>query len=151
MWVAEWNEAVFTGESRICLQQHVGRIRVWIHRGERRLNNCVIHHHTGPALGIMAWGGIGYHSRTPLVRVAGVISVPNQSVQRHTDEVAISAIAIRNKIESNVKSGDTLLNSSHTENRKRKDRDLSESDENGYVQIMNIVVKRPWMLYLYYK
>ncbi|GFV92870.1 transposable element Tcb1 transposase [Trichonephila clavipes] len=25
-----------------------------------------MHRHTGPALGIMVWGGIGYHSRTPL-------------------------------------------------------------------------------------
>ncbi|GFW29686.1 transposable element Tc1 transposase [Trichonephila clavipes] len=29
MWAAEWNEVVFTDESRICLQQHDGRIRVW--------------------------------------------------------------------------------------------------------------------------
>ncbi|GFS71694.1 transposable element Tcb1 transposase [Trichonephila clavipes] len=33
MWVAEWNEVVFTDESRICLQHHDGRIRVWRHRG----------------------------------------------------------------------------------------------------------------------
>ncbi|GFT91982.1 transposable element Tcb1 transposase [Trichonephila clavipes] len=29
MWVAEWNEVVFTDESRICLQHHDGQIRVW--------------------------------------------------------------------------------------------------------------------------
>ncbi|GFY15250.1 transposable element Tcb1 transposase [Trichonephila clavipes] len=29
MWVAEWNEVIFTDESRICLQHHDGRIRVW--------------------------------------------------------------------------------------------------------------------------
>ncbi|GFX36353.1 transposable element Tcb1 transposase [Trichonephila clavipes] len=28
MWVVEWNEVVFTDESRICLQHHDGRIRV---------------------------------------------------------------------------------------------------------------------------
>ncbi|GFU60047.1 transposable element Tcb1 transposase [Trichonephila clavipes] len=28
MWVAEWNEVVFTDESRICLQHHDGRIRI---------------------------------------------------------------------------------------------------------------------------
>ncbi|GFT81969.1 transposable element Tcb1 transposase [Trichonephila clavipes] len=71
MWAAERNEVVFTDESRICLQHHDGRIRVWRHRGERMLNSCVMHHHTGPAPGIMVWGGIGYHSRTPLVRIAG--------------------------------------------------------------------------------
>ncbi|GFX17864.1 transposable element Tcb1 transposase [Trichonephila clavipes] len=31
MWEAEWNENVFTDESRICLQHHDGRIRVWRH------------------------------------------------------------------------------------------------------------------------
>ncbi|GFV51467.1 transposable element Tcb1 transposase [Trichonephila clavipes] len=39
MWVAEWNEVVFTDESRICLQPHDGRIRVWRHRAERMLNS----------------------------------------------------------------------------------------------------------------
>ncbi|GFX34712.1 transposable element Tcb1 transposase [Trichonephila clavipes] len=53
MWVEEWNEVVFTDESRICLQHHDGRIRVWRHRGERMLNSCVMHHRTGPAPGVM--------------------------------------------------------------------------------------------------
>ncbi|GFX64686.1 transposable element Tcb1 transposase [Trichonephila clavipes] len=34
MWAAKWNEVVFTDESRICLQHHDGRIRVWRHRRE---------------------------------------------------------------------------------------------------------------------
>ncbi|GFX95369.1 transposable element Tcb1 transposase [Trichonephila clavipes] len=74
MWVAEWNEVVLTDESRICLQHHDGRIRVWRHCVERMLNSCVMHHHTGSAPGIMVWGGIGYHSRTPLVRIAGTLN-----------------------------------------------------------------------------
>ncbi|GFX21503.1 transposable element Tcb1 transposase [Trichonephila clavipes] len=53
MWAAEWNEVVFTDESRICLQHHDGRIRVWRHRRGRMLNSCFMHRHTGPALGIM--------------------------------------------------------------------------------------------------
>ncbi|GFU96330.1 transposable element Tcb1 transposase [Trichonephila clavipes] len=53
MWAAEWNEVVFTDESRICLQYREGRIRVSKHRGERMLNSCIMHHHTGPAPGIM--------------------------------------------------------------------------------------------------
>ncbi|GFW77881.1 transposable element Tcb1 transposase [Trichonephila clavipes] len=71
---AESNEVDFTDESRICLQHHDGRIRVWRRRGERMLNSCIMHRHTGPAPGIMAWGGIGYHSRTPLVRIAGTLN-----------------------------------------------------------------------------
>ncbi|GFT79799.1 transposable element Tcb1 transposase [Trichonephila clavipes] len=50
MWEAEWNEVVFTDESRICLQHHDGRIRVWRHRGERMLNSCIMHRHTGLVL-----------------------------------------------------------------------------------------------------
>ncbi|GFU45949.1 transposable element Tcb1 transposase [Trichonephila clavipes] len=71
MWVAEWNEVVLTDESRICLQHHDGWIRVWKHRGERMLSSCVMHRHTGPAPGIMVWGGIGYHYRTLIVRITG--------------------------------------------------------------------------------
>ncbi|GFT85330.1 transposable element Tcb1 transposase [Trichonephila clavipes] len=82
MWVAEWNEIVFTDESRICLQHHDGGIRVWRHRGERMLNSCVMHRHTGPAPSIMVWGDIGYHSRTPLVRMAGTLNS-----QRYISEV----------------------------------------------------------------
>ncbi|GFV87202.1 transposable element Tcb1 transposase [Trichonephila clavipes] len=73
MWVAEWNEVVVTDESRICLQHHDGRIRVWRHRGESMLNSCVMHRHNGPTSGIMVWGGIGYHSHTPLVRIVGTL------------------------------------------------------------------------------
>ncbi|GFV73517.1 transposable element Tcb1 transposase [Trichonephila clavipes] len=82
MWVAAWNEVVFTDESRICLQHHDGRIQVWRHRGERMLNSCVMHRHAGPAPGIMEWGGIGYHSRALLVRIAGTLNS-----QRYISEV----------------------------------------------------------------
>ncbi|GFU39107.1 transposable element Tcb1 transposase [Trichonephila clavipes] len=74
MWVAEGNEVVYTDESRICLQHHDGRIRVLRHGGERMLNSCVMHHHTGPTPDIMEWGGIGYHFRTLLVRIAGTLN-----------------------------------------------------------------------------
>ncbi|GFT34553.1 transposable element Tcb1 transposase [Trichonephila clavipes] len=87
MWVAVWNEVVFTDESRTRLQHHNGRIRVCRHRGERRLNSCVMHGHTGPALNIMVCRGIGYHSRTPLVRVAGTLNS-----QRYISEVLDSVV-----------------------------------------------------------
>ncbi|GFU61887.1 transposable element Tcb1 transposase [Trichonephila clavipes] len=74
MWAAKWNEVVFTDESRISLQHHDVRIRVWRHCGERMLNSCVMHNPTGPAPGIMVWCGIGYHSRTPLECIAGTLN-----------------------------------------------------------------------------
>ncbi|GFV07797.1 transposable element Tcb1 transposase [Trichonephila clavipes] len=33
-----------------------------------------MYHHTGPAPGIMVWGGIGFHCRTPLVRTVGTLN-----------------------------------------------------------------------------
>ncbi|GFW55244.1 uncharacterized protein TNCV_116301 [Trichonephila clavipes] len=33
-----------------------------------------MHLHTGPAPGIMVWSGIGYYSRSPLVRIAGTLN-----------------------------------------------------------------------------
>ncbi|KFM71332.1 Transposable element Tc3 transposase, partial [Stegodyphus mimosarum] len=82
MCTAEWNEIFFTDKSRFCLQHHDDRIRVWRHRGERMLNSCVMPRHTGHAPGIMVWGGIGYHSRTPLVCIAGTLNS-----QRYISEV----------------------------------------------------------------
>ncbi|GFW61702.1 transposable element Tcb1 transposase [Trichonephila clavipes] len=70
IWTPEWNGV--TDESRICLQHHDDRIQVWRHRGERMLNDCVMQCHTGSAPGIMVWGGIGYPSRTPPVRITGL-------------------------------------------------------------------------------
>ncbi|GFX42500.1 transposable element Tcb1 transposase [Trichonephila clavipes] len=57
MWAAEWNEVVFTDESRICLQHHDGQIRVWRHHGEWMLNRCVMHHRTGPVpeIELLTW------------------------------------------------------------------------------------------------
>ncbi|GFV69246.1 transposable element Tcb1 transposase [Trichonephila clavipes] len=46
------------------------------------LNSCVMHRHTGPAPGIMIWGGIGYHFGTSLVRIAGTLNS-----QRYISEV----------------------------------------------------------------
>ncbi|GFW22270.1 transposable element Tcb1 transposase [Trichonephila clavipes] len=72
MGVAEGDEVDFTDETRICLQHYDGRIRVWRHRGERMLNSCAPRH--CPAPGIMVWGGIEFHSRTPLVRISGTLN-----------------------------------------------------------------------------
>ncbi|GFX98867.1 transposable element Tcb1 transposase [Trichonephila clavipes] len=41
-----------------------------------------MYRHTGPAPGIMVWGGIGYHSRTPLVRIVCTLNC-----QRYISEV----------------------------------------------------------------
>ncbi|GFX03457.1 transposable element Tcb1 transposase [Trichonephila clavipes] len=81
MWAAEWNEVVFTDESRICLQHHDGRIRVWRHRGERMLNSCVMHRHTGPAPGIMGLATAIFqqdYARTHVARIVQRFFVNHQ-------------------------------------------------------------------------
>ncbi|GFW29862.1 transposable element Tcb1 transposase [Trichonephila clavipes] len=51
------------------------------------LSSCVMHHHIGPAPNIMVSGGIGYHSRTLLVRIAGTLNS-----QRYISEVLESVV-----------------------------------------------------------
>ncbi|GFS80938.1 transposable element Tcb1 transposase [Trichonephila clavipes] len=47
-----------------------------------------MHRHTGPAPGIIVWGGgIGYHSRTHVVRIAGSLNS-----QRYISEVLESNV-----------------------------------------------------------
>ncbi|GFX33478.1 transposable element Tcb1 transposase [Trichonephila clavipes] len=79
MWEAEWNEVVFTVESRICLQHHACRIRVWRHRAERMLNSCVTHRYTGPAPVLWYWISLSHSSCThcryfkkPVLHLRGV-------------------------------------------------------------------------------
>ncbi|GFX03402.1 transposable element Tcb1 transposase [Trichonephila clavipes] len=77
MWVAEWNEVVLNDDSRIGLEHHDGQIRVWRYGREMMLNSCVMHRHTGHAPGIMVWGGIVYHSRTPLSLTKAIFQKDN--------------------------------------------------------------------------
>ncbi|GFT69282.1 transposable element Tcb1 transposase [Trichonephila clavipes] len=47
------------------------------------LNSCVMHRHTGPATGIMVWGGVGYHSRTQYaLQITPPAAPPDQLWQR---------------------------------------------------------------------
>ncbi|GFY25890.1 transposable element Tcb1 transposase [Trichonephila clavipes] len=73
MWVAEWNDVVFTEESLICLQHHDGRIRVLRHRGERMLNCCVMHRHNGPAPCIMGLAKTIFQQGNAQPRVAHIV------------------------------------------------------------------------------
>ncbi|GFU92112.1 transposable element Tcb1 transposase [Trichonephila clavipes] len=54
------------------------------------LNSCVIHRHTGPAPGITVCDGIGYHSRTPLVRIVGTLNS-----QRYISEIELLPWPVR--------------------------------------------------------
>ncbi|GFX89953.1 transposable element Tcb1 transposase [Trichonephila clavipes] len=79
MWAAEWNEVVFTDESRICLQHQDGRIRVWRHRGDRILNSCFMYRLIGPAPGILV-----YTEKKDLLK--------NESSLHHYDIPAVTSV-----------------------------------------------------------
>ncbi|GFT16569.1 hypothetical protein TNCV_281781 [Trichonephila clavipes] len=49
-----------------------------------------MHRHTGPAPGIMVWGGTRFHCRTPLVRIAGTLNS-----QRYISEGALGSLVFR--------------------------------------------------------
>ncbi|GFV03604.1 transposable element Tc1 transposase [Trichonephila clavipes] len=61
-------KVIFTDESRVCLQHPNGGIQSGTL--ERIAQHLRYAPHTGPAPGIMVWGGIGYRSRAPLLRIA---------------------------------------------------------------------------------
>ncbi|GFY01404.1 uncharacterized protein TNCV_850121 [Trichonephila clavipes] len=46
-----------------------GRIRVWRHRGERKLAAFIDYRHIDPSPGVMVCGAIGYTSWSPLVHI----------------------------------------------------------------------------------
>ncbi|GFX44304.1 transposable element Tcb1 transposase [Trichonephila clavipes] len=48
------------------------------------LNSRVMQRHTGPVPGIMVWGSLGYHSRTPLVCIVGTLNS-----QRYISEIEL--------------------------------------------------------------
>ncbi|GFY13535.1 transposable element Tcb1 transposase [Trichonephila clavipes] len=73
MWVAEWNEVVFTDESCICLQQHDGQIRIWRHRGEMMQNSGVMHHHTRPTPCIMGLATALFQQNNARPHVARIV------------------------------------------------------------------------------
>ncbi|GFV64017.1 transposable element Tcb1 transposase [Trichonephila clavipes] len=71
--------SLLTSHASVCNTTMVG-----FESGDTVERGCltVMHRHTGPATGIMVWGGIGYHARIPLVCIAGTLNS-----QRYISEV----------------------------------------------------------------
>jgi hypothetical protein len=69
-WVDEWHQIIFSDESRFCLWQSDGRLRV------RRPS------HSGLTPGVMVWGTIQFGSRSPLVFIQG-----SRNAARYINEV----------------------------------------------------------------
>ncbi|GFX13744.1 transposable element Tcb2 transposase [Trichonephila clavipes] len=81
-WRADWQQVVFSDESRFNLWHHDGRIRVRRYAGERHIPESIIERHSGRTPGVMVWDAIAYHGRTQLLRIVG-----NLNSTRYINEV----------------------------------------------------------------
>ncbi|GFV54519.1 transposable element Tcb2 transposase [Trichonephila clavipes] len=62
---AEWNQVVFSDESRFNLSSDDNRVRVWRPRRERLNPALSSQLHTSPTTSVMVWGVIAYNTRSP--------------------------------------------------------------------------------------
>ncbi|GFY26188.1 transposable element Tcb2 transposase [Trichonephila clavipes] len=60
---AEWNQVVFSDESRFNLSSDYNRVRVWRTRGECLNPDFTLQRHNSPTAGGMIWGDIAYDTR----------------------------------------------------------------------------------------
>ncbi|GFU05455.1 transposable element Tcb2 transposase [Trichonephila clavipes] len=66
---AEWNQVIFSDESRFNLNSDDNRARVWRPYGERLNPAFALQRHTTPTTSMMVWGAIVYNTRSPLVLI----------------------------------------------------------------------------------
>ncbi|GFV22622.1 transposable element Tcb1 transposase [Trichonephila clavipes] len=59
---AEWNQVVFSDESRFNLSSDDNRVHVWRPNGERLNPAFALQRHTTPTVGVMVWVAIAYNS-----------------------------------------------------------------------------------------
>ncbi|GFU43087.1 transposable element Tcb2 transposase, partial [Trichonephila clavipes] len=72
--LSEWNQIVFSDESRFNLSSDDNRVRVWRPRGERLNSAFALQRHTAPTAGVMVWGAIAYYTRSLLVLIRGIMT-----------------------------------------------------------------------------
>ncbi|GFW69671.1 transposable element Tcb2 transposase [Trichonephila clavipes] len=66
---AEWNQVVFSDESRFNLSSD----RLWSPRGEGLNPAFALQQHTTPTAGVMIWGAVSYNTRSPLELIRGTM------------------------------------------------------------------------------
>ncbi|GFY36887.1 transposable element Tcb2 transposase [Trichonephila clavipes] len=71
---AEWNQVVFSDESRFNLSSDDNRTRVWRPRSERLNPAFALQRHTAPTAGVMVWGTIAYNTWSPIVLIRGTMT-----------------------------------------------------------------------------
>ncbi|GFU86208.1 transposable element Tc1 transposase [Trichonephila clavipes] len=83
MWnVTDWQNVVFSVESRFVLGTDDNRVRVWRHPGERYNSPHTVLCYTVRTAGVMVWGAIAYDSRSTLIEMRGTLTG-----QRYVDDI----------------------------------------------------------------
>ena len=80
----EWQNVLFSDESRFCLHKNDGRVQVWRRRGERPTAACVKGSKAFNGGSVMIWAGVNFHGKTRLVFVDG-----NINARRYINEILV--------------------------------------------------------------
>ena len=80
--IHQWQNVMFTDESRFCLKHSDGRVHVWRRPDERFASCCIQETLQGGGGSVMVWGGISLNRKSPLVFIEG-----NLNSERYIDEV----------------------------------------------------------------
>lgn len=74
-WYApQWDNVLFSDESKFNIFFADGRLRVWRRDGERFSDKCVLESNRFGGGGVLVWAGISTHHRTELVVVEGTLT-----------------------------------------------------------------------------
>ena len=79
----QWQQVLFSDESRFRIENNDSRIRVWRRPGEAFDKNCVHPRKAFNGGSIMVWAGVSWNHRTDLV----VVPPPGLNSQRYVDEI----------------------------------------------------------------
>ncbi|GFY25340.1 transposable element Tcb1 transposase [Trichonephila clavipes] len=72
--VPDWQNVVFSDESRFVLGTDDNRVRVWRRPGDRYNSNHTALRHTARTAGVLVWGAIAYDSRCTLNVMRGTLT-----------------------------------------------------------------------------
>ncbi|GFX53779.1 transposable element Tcb1 transposase [Trichonephila clavipes] len=71
---AEWNQVVFSNESRFNHSSDDNRVRVWRPRYEHLNSAFALQRYTAPAASVMVWVAIAYITRSSLLLIRGTMA-----------------------------------------------------------------------------
>ena len=115
---AQWSSVVFSDESRFCLQQGDGRIRVWRKKGERYADCCVREQDRHRGGSVMVWGAIDTHEKSNLIIIDGNLNAAQYVDQVINPEVVPLFVRRPNLVfmHDNARPHTTLLTTNHLAN-----------------------------------